>query len=586
MVTTQIKKKGAAFQMLALLGGYPQLICMFGAGVLCTVRDLACAVTLAHATDVLLGAEGDIFRAILWMALAMFGGAFTSALYNYCTEQYTAFAHRKLMNDIYTKLPGISLSWLSEQESGRLLSTCSEDVEKLLRWAARVPPNLFRQAVYIVGAVGYALSQHVLLTVIIFPVVVLMMPVLDVISRPLKKVSEGQRKQAARSLSQMQEMLADPEFVKSYGLEEVLKERMEGALEQRKKLEQKGSVYQQTLTGISIMGSYLPGFLAAGAGVFFILRGELTAGFLVSFVQMVVQRFSYTIPNIAGMFSATRENIPSADRLLSFLNAPQERENGEQELPKGAFGEQEEVFSVSDLCFAYREGTKILDGVSLHVKKGETVALVGGSGGGKSTLLKLLLGVYEPQKGEIVCLGRPLSDWNPGALRELIAPVFQDAFLFPATLKENICGQQEGEEQAVWEALENAGLASFVRSLPQGLDTPVGERGTSLSGGQRQRMTLARAFYKNTPILFFDEPTSALDSVTESRFQETYQRLKQGRTTIVVAHRLKTIRDADRIYVLENGRIVQEGTHRELIGVQGAYQRLYESQERGEEEER
>lgn len=585
MDLTEIKKKGATFQMLALLGSYPQLICMFGAGVLCTLRDLACAVTLAYATDVLLGREGDIFLAILWMALAMFGGAFTSALCSYCTEQYTAFAHKKIMNDIYTRLPRLSLSWLSEQESGKLLSTCSEDVEKLLRWATRVPPNIFRQAVYLAGAVGYALSQHVTLTVIIFPVVILMMPVLDFISRPLKRVSEGQRKQAAASVSQMQEFLADPEFVKSYSLEELLEERMEDALERRKKLEQQAGIYQQILDGVSIIGSYLPGFLAAGAGVFFIIRGELTAGFLVSFVQMVVQRFSFTIPSMARMFSATRESIPSANRLLSFLNAPLERENGEREPLEGALKEQAVVFSVSDLSFAYREGTQVLDGVSLHVKKGETVALVGSSGGGKSTLLKLMLGVYEPQGGEITCLGRPLSDWNPAALRELIAPVFQDAFLFPATLRENICGQQEGEDKVLWEALENAGLAAFVQSLPKGLDTLVGERGTTLSGGQRQRMTLARAFYKNTPILFFDEPTSALDSVTESQFQETYHRLKQGRTTIVVAHRLKTIREADRIYVLEGGKIVQEGTHRELIAAQGAYRRLYESQARREEEE-
>lgn len=586
MVKTEIKKRGATFQMLALLGSYPQLACMFGAGILCTLRDLACAVTLAHATNVLLGGEGEIFSAILWMTIAMFGGAFTSALYSFCTERYLAFGHRKIMLAIYEKLPKTSLSWLKEQDSGKLLSTCSEDVEKLIRWAGRVPPNILRQAVYLVGAVGYALSQHVMLTVMIFPVVVLMMPVLDFLSRPLKTLSEGQRKQAARSISQMQEVLTDPEFVKAYSLEELLEERMDEALEKRKKLEQRGSIYQQMLGSVSIIGSYLPGFLAAGAGVFFIVRGELTAGFLVSFVQMVVQRFSYTIPNMAGMFSATRENIPSANRIISFLNAPTERVSGEDKPEGEGFGSSEIVFSVSELSFAYRQGFPVLEDVSLYVKKGETVALVGASGEGKSTLLKLLLGVYEPQKGKIVCLGRALSDWNPAALREMIAPVFQDAFLFPATLRENICGQEEGNEQALWEALENAGLASFVRSLPQGLDTPVGERGTTLSGGQRQRMTLARAFYKNTPILFFDEPTSALDSVTESRFQEAYHRLSRGRTTIVVAHRLRTIREADRIYVLEGGRIVQEGNHQELILVQGAYRRLYESQAQREEEER
>lgn len=582
MGRTEVRKRGAAFQMLALLGSYPQLICMLGAGVLCTARDLACAVTLAHATDVLLGGEGEIFSALLWMTIAMFGGAFTLALYNFCTERYTAFAHRKIMNDIYQKLPDFSLSWLQEQDSGKLLSVCSEDVEKLVRWAGAVPSNIFRQAVYLAGALGYALSCHALLTVIIFPVVVLMMPALDLISRPLKTLSESQRKEAAKSVSQMQEVLSDPEFVKAYSLEALLEERMEDALGQRRKLEQKGAIYQQILSGVSMIGSYLPGFLAAGAGLFFILRGELTPGFLVSFVQMVVQRFRFTIPNMAGMFSATRETVPSANRLLAFFNAPSERTSGEEGLMESA-QEEEAVFSVSDLVFSYQEGVKVLDGVSFHVNRGETVALVGASGGGKSTLLKLLLGIYEPQQGEITCLGRTLSRWKPEALRELIAPVFQDTFLFPATLRENICGREKGRELALWEALENAGLAAFVRSLPKGPDTPVGERGTSLSGGQRQRLALARAFYKNTPILFFDEPTSALDTVTENQFQESYRRLRQGKTAIVVAHRLKTIREADRIYVLEQGKIVQEGSHRELIAVPGAYRRLYENQAKGEE---
>ena len=159
--------------------------------------------------------------------------------------------------------------------------------------------------------------------------------------------------------------------------------------------------------------------------------------------------------------------------------------------------------------------------------------------------------------------------------------MFQDAFLFPATVEENICGKScetEEEKQRVWKALEDAGLTQAIQEMPAGLKTKVGERGASVSGGQRQRMTIARAFYKDAPILLLDEPTSALDTVTEEQLQKSLAKLQKGRTTVVVAHRLKTIREADRIYVLDGGRVVQTGTHKELFAVEGAYRRLYEAQ--------
>ena len=232
--------------------------------------------------------------------------------------------------------------------------------------------------------------------------------------------------------------------------------------------------------------------------------------------------------------------------------------------------------------------------MSLTAMRGEFIALVGECGCGKSTLLKLLMGVYPDYEGKLLLEGLPVREWDKRALYGRISPVFQQPFLFPMTIKENLGlipenpGASEHAEKKreavkkaeenVWQALASAELADYVKGLPDGLDTKISEQGSGLSGGQSQRMTIARAFFKDAPLILMDEPTSALDSVTESGLQRAFERLRHGKTAVVVAHRLSTIQSADRIYVMENGRIVQQGAHQELIAQEGAYRKLYESQ--------
>lgn len=237
------------------------------------------------------------------------------------------------------------------------------------------------------------------------------------------------------------------------------------------------------------------------------------------------------------------------------------------------------IFSFKNVSFAYPDKDKAIDNISFEINKGETVALVGSSGCGKSTILKLILGFYEAQEGEIHVFGRRMQEWNLSALRETISVVFQDLFLFPVSIRENLIAvKPDVTEEELKNAINSAELDGFIAELPKGIETIMGERGVNVSGGQRQRLTIARAFLRNSPILLLDEPTSALDSVTEAGLQRSLNRLSEGRTTIVVAHRLKTIRNADRIFVMEKGKIVQVGTHEELISMEGAYKRLYQQQ--------
>ena len=226
--------------------------------------------------------------------------------------------------------------------------------------------------------------------------------------------------------------------------------------------------------------------------------------------------------------------------------------------------------------FSYHENVPVLQRLTFSVKKGENVAFVGESGGGKSTIFRILCGFYEKTGGEYRIFGRPIEEWNREALREQIALVSQNVFLFPTTIAENIAYSKPGTtREQIEEACKKAQIHEFIQTLPEGYETMVGERGAILSGGQKQRIAIARAILKNAPVLLLDEPTSALDVETESGIQEAIRTVMAGRTCITIAHRLSTVQNADRIYVLKQGRIAECGIHEELLQQGGVYAAMY-----------
>ena len=322
------------------------------------------------------------------------------------------------------------------------------------------------------------------------------------------------------------------------------------------------------LTALHYMGLRSVQVVVMVAGAYYVFQGSLTTGAFVGFL-LLVGVFFRPLEKIAAVVETYPRGIAGFQRYLDLLAQAPEIADAPDAKPAPELRGQIEF---DEVAFAYDGARGVLHGVTLTVNPGETVALVGPSGAGKSSMMALVPRFYDPTGGEIRIDGIPVRQMSLGSLRRQVGLVSQDVFLFGGTLRDNIAyGRLDATTDEIAEAVMHAQLGPLAESLPEGLDTVVGERGVMLSGGQRQRVAIARVFLRNPPILLLDEATSALDRTTEREVQAALARLSQGRTTIVIAHRLETIRHADRIVVLDESRIVETGTHDDLVARRAAY---------------
>lgn len=312
-------------------------------------------------------------------------------------------------------------------------------------------------------------------------------------------------------------------------------------------------------------------------GVHLIITEQLTPGAFVAFLAALIMLYT-PIKTIGNNYIQVQQALLALDRIYQLLEE-KSFEDLHRESSKNELKDVTDSIEFRDVHFAYNESKEVLKGISFKIKVGQKVALVGNSGGGKTTICSLLPRLYEITSGAIYIDGKNIDDVSLESLRNQISMVFQDNFLFQGTIKQNILfGKEDATDEEIKEAYTNAYLEDFIKSLPKGVDTVIGERGVSLSGGQKQRLAIARAMVRKAPIVILDEATSALDNQSEKIVQMALDKLMVGRTTFVIAHRLSTVQDADLILVVNDGQIVEQGNHEELLAMDGAYAALYKSQ--------
>ncbi len=496
-------------------------------------------------------------------------------------RQYLAqWTSNKILYDIrkklYNHLQALSARFYANNQVGQVISRVINDVEQTKDFILTGLMNIWLDCITIIIALSIMFFLDVKLTLaalFIFPFYIL---TVYVFFGRLRKLTRERSQALAEVQGFLHERVQGISVVKSFAIED----------NEAKNFDKKNTNFLTRVLKHTRWNAYsfaaintvtdIGPIIVIGVGAYLAISGSITVGTLAAFVGYLELLFG-PLRRLVASFTTLTQSFASMDRVFQLIDEDYDIKNGVGAQPIEI---KQGRIDIDHVSFQYNDNeAPILKDINLSIEKGETVAFVGMSGGGKSTLINLIPRFYDVTSGQILIDGHNIKDFLTGSLRNQIGLVQQDNILFSDTVKENILlGRPTATDEEVVEAAKMANAHDFIMNLPQGYDTEVGERGVKLSGGQKQRLSIARIFLNNPPILILDEATSALDLESESIIQEALDVLSKDRTTLIVAHRLSTITHADKIVVIENGHIVETGTHRELMSKQGAYEHLYSIQ--------
>ena len=524
-----------------------------------------------------IGVEGSLKYIIILMSLVFACYTLTAV----CTYIRIRWGHylgvwieNDMRSDLFNHLQKLSFSYFDRHKTGDIMSRISNDLFNIAEVAHHGPEDVVISILTIIGA-------YVLMFIINAPmslISIIPLPIMAVYGIVFNKKLKNRNRAIRKSISEInvtaENSIQGIREVKSFSQERFQEKKFSSSNEKLKSSREKMySSMAQYNAGMEFMRQ-LYYFITICGGVVLIALGKMGVADLTTFILYV----SVVLPPIDRLINFTEQftqGVASFERFEEIMNTSPDIVDSPS--AKDLVVTKGEI-DYKDVSFSYSDGEEeiVIHGLDLHIPGGKKIALVGESGAGKTTTVSLLARFYERTGGSITIDGIDINTVTQESLHRAIGFVQQSIFLFDASIRENLrYGKPDAKDDELWDALEKANLAEFVRTLPDGLDTQVGEHGTRLSGGQKQRLSIARVFLKNPPILVFDEATSSLDTESETLISSAFNTLSKGRTSIIIAHRLSTVIDSDMIFVLDKGRVVENGTHQELMEKKGLYYKLY-----------
>ena len=551
--------------------------------VVLSVVDLSFPLILRRLPEGLFsGSAESIMRALRWLLPALLAWYTLRAL---CQFYVTSYGHimgtrmeTDMRQDLFDKYMSLSYSYYDSNNTGEMMSRLVSDLFDISELAHHGPENLLLCSLKIIGSFILLLTIHVPMTMCLLGVTLVLVVFTAFRQKKMQRIFTENRERIAEVNAGVQNSLAGIRVVKTFAAETGEKQSFHRANDRYRKSKEKSYMAMGIFQGGN---NFLQGMLyvvVVISGGFFVARGSLAVGDLAIYA-LYISIFVSPITQLMDFTEMLQKGYAGFKRFHQIM----ETQPDIQEKPTAReLGEVKGEIVYRDVSFSYDAKEQVLSHLNIQIPPGSTCALVGPSGGGKTTICSLLPRFYDVQGGAILVDGQDVRDLKLKSLREAIGIVQQDVYIFAGSIRENIAyGKKDATQEEIEAAAKSANIHEFIMGLEEGYDTYVGERGTRLSGGQKQRIAIARVFLKNPPILILDEATSALDNESEKHIQEALDRLSVGRTTVVIAHRLSTIRGAEKIIVINEGGVVEQGNHRELMEVDGIYARYFNMQFEG-----
>ena len=549
----------------------------FGCAILSGVLELLFPVAVNKVIDTVLPTGN--FKTIILVCSLLFALYLFSMTLNYIVVYLGHTLGINIETDmrrkLFAHLQKHSFEYYDEKKTGELMSRLTTDLFDISEVAHHGPEDVFITVMSICGAFVLMWNVHEQLaigTIILIPILAIG---LSIFNKKMKNVNRKIYSQLGEFNAGLENSLSGIRVVKAFANEEFEKKIFEGMIQNYRKNKLAFYKTMATSSSFNYVLMRLITLTSLVFGAYFTIKGELTTGELVGFVLLAntfvkpIERINTMVEMYPKGFAGFKRFNEELARRPAIVDSPNAKVaphfNGN--------------IHYDNVSFEYNDGRPVLENINLEIKAGEMVAFVGPSGAGKTTLINLLPRFYDTTKGSISIDGVNIKDYTLSSLRSQIGTVQQDVFLFNGTIRENVLyGKLDASDEEVERAIEAAKLKEVIEEFPEGLETPIGERGVKLSGGQKQRLSIARIFLKNPSVLILDEATSALDTQTEQFIQNSFDELSKGRTTLVIAHRLATIKNVDRIIVVTPDGIVEQGTHKELLEKNGHYAELYYAQ--------